>query len=181
MPFKETFLSSGHADATGEPFPRLMRERVFGPAGARDCTFEQPLPADRDEVLAFIPHPIPICADESAHTRASLPALKGKYDAVNIKLDKAGGLTEALAMAQEAHERGFSVMVGCMVATSLAIAPAMLVAQDAHRRQPDLLECVFGKEGRERANDEHHRERREDVLPPVGLVRVPPREHGAGG
>jgi L-Ala-D/L-Glu epimerase / N-acetyl-D-glutamate racemase len=74
---------------------------------------------------------LPICADESAHGLASLPALVGKYDAVNIKLDKTGGLTEALAMTQEAERLGFTVMVGCMVATSLAMAPAMLVAQRA--------------------------------------------------
>jgi L-alanine-DL-glutamate epimerase-like enolase superfamily enzyme len=73
----------------------------------------------------------PLCADESVHGRASLPALVGKYDAVNIKLDKTGGLTEALALAEEAERLGFSLMVGCMVATSLAMAPAMLVAQRA--------------------------------------------------
>ena len=92
---------------------------------------EQPLPEGRDEALARIKRPIPVCADESVHDRASLDALTGKYDAVNIKLDKAGGLTEALALAAEAERRGFAVMVGCMVATSLAMAPAMLVAQRA--------------------------------------------------
>ena len=92
---------------------------------------EQPLPADRDHALACIARPIPICADESVHGRASLSALVGRYDAVNIKLDKAGGLTEAFAMAKEAQRLGFDVMVGCMVATSLAMAPAMLVAQSA--------------------------------------------------
>jgi L-alanine-DL-glutamate epimerase-like enolase superfamily enzyme len=92
---------------------------------------EQPLPADRDELLARIDHVCPLCADESVHGRASLPALVGKYDAVNIKLDKTGGLTEALALAEEAERLGFSLMVGCMVATSLAMAPAMLVAQRA--------------------------------------------------
>ena len=75
--------------------------------------------------------PLPVCADESVHASASLAALIGKYDAVNIKLDKAGGLTEALAMSKEAERLGFAVMVGCMVATSLAMAPAMLVAQRA--------------------------------------------------
>ena len=75
--------------------------------------------------------PIPVCADESVHDRASLGALTGKYDAINVKLDKSGGLTEALALAAEAERRGFSIMVGCMVATSLAMAPAMLVAQRA--------------------------------------------------
>jgi L-Ala-D/L-Glu epimerase len=90
---------------------------------------EQPLPEGRDDALARIKRPIPVCADESVHDRASLAALGGKYDAINVKLDKAGGLTEALALAAEAEKRGFALMVGCMVATSLAMAPAMLVAQ----------------------------------------------------
>jgi L-alanine-DL-glutamate epimerase-like enolase superfamily enzyme len=92
---------------------------------------EQPLPEGGDEVLARIKRTIPVCADESVHDRASLDALAGKYDAVNVKLDKAGGLTEALALAGAAEQRGLAVMVGCMVATSLAMAPAMLVAQRA--------------------------------------------------
>ena len=100
-------------------------------ADAGVTLIEQPLPEGRDKALARIKRPIPVCADESVHDRASLDALTGKYDAVNIKLDKAGGLTEALALAAEAERRGFAVMVGCMVATSLAMAPAMLVAQRA--------------------------------------------------
>jgi L-alanine-DL-glutamate epimerase-like enolase superfamily enzyme len=92
---------------------------------------EQPLPEGGDEALARIKRTIPVCADESVHDRASLDALAGKYDAVNVKLDKAGGLTEALALAGAAEQRGLAVMVGCMVATSLAMAPAMLVAQRA--------------------------------------------------
>lgn len=92
---------------------------------------EQPLPAGNDDVLAAIRRPIPVCADESVHDRASLPQLRGKYDAVNIKLDKAGGLTEALAMAEMAEAFGFTLMVGSMVATSLAVAPAILLAQRA--------------------------------------------------
>jgi L-alanine-DL-glutamate epimerase-like enolase superfamily enzyme len=92
---------------------------------------EQPLPADRDEALARVPHPIPVCADEACHTRADLDRIAGKYDAINIKLDKAGGLTEALELAAMAKARGFKIMVGCMIGTSLAIAPAMLVAQQA--------------------------------------------------
>jgi L-Ala-D/L-Glu epimerase len=92
---------------------------------------EQPLPADNDAALASIARPIPVCADESVHDRASLAKLVGKYDAVNIKLDKTGGLTEALAMEREAERLGFSLMVGCMVATSLATAPAVLLAQRA--------------------------------------------------
>jgi L-alanine-DL-glutamate epimerase-like enolase superfamily enzyme len=92
---------------------------------------EQPLPEGHDAALAQIRRPIPVCADESVHDRASLDAITGKYDAINVKLDKAGGLTEALALAAEAERRGFDIMVGCMVATSLAMAPAMLVAQRA--------------------------------------------------
>jgi L-alanine-DL-glutamate epimerase-like enolase superfamily enzyme len=92
---------------------------------------EQPLPARRDSALSRIRRPIPVCADESVHDRDSLDALSGKYDAVNIKLDKTGGLTEALAMAEEAKRRGFALMVGCMVATSLSMAPALLLAQRA--------------------------------------------------
>ncbi len=100
-------------------------------ADAGVTLIEQPLPEGQDQALARNKRPIPVCADESVHDRASLDALAGKYDAVNIKLDKAGGLTEALALAAEAEQRGFALMVGCMVATSLAMAPAMLVAQRA--------------------------------------------------
>jgi L-alanine-DL-glutamate epimerase-like enolase superfamily enzyme len=89
---------------------------------------EQPLPEGKDEALARIKRAIPVCADESVHDRASLDRLAGKYDAINVKLDKAGGLTEALALADAAEQRGFAVMVGCMVATSLAMAPATLLA-----------------------------------------------------
>jgi L-alanine-DL-glutamate epimerase-like enolase superfamily enzyme len=92
---------------------------------------EQPLPAGDDEALIGMERPVPVCADESAHDRASLPGLKGKYDVVNIKLDKTGGLTEALALKQAALAEGYKVMVGCMVGSSLAMAPACLVAQGA--------------------------------------------------
>lgn len=92
---------------------------------------EQPLPAGADEALAHMPRPVPVCADESAHDCASLPALLGKYDVVNIKLDKTGGLTEALAMRRAAEAMGFQIMVGCMVGTSLGMAPAVLLAQGA--------------------------------------------------
>ena len=90
---------------------------------------EQPLPAGQDDMLAEIDRPLPVCADESCHDRASLPALKGKYDMINIKLDKAGGLTEALALKQAAIAEGYDVMVGCMVGSSLAMAPATILAQ----------------------------------------------------
>ena len=92
---------------------------------------EQPLPAGADEMLAEIARPIPVCADESCHDRHSLPDLAGKYDLVNIKLDKTGGLTEALALRGIAQLEGYGVMVGCMVGSSLAMAPAVLVAQGA--------------------------------------------------
>jgi L-Ala-D/L-Glu epimerase len=92
---------------------------------------EQPLPAGQDGMLAEIARPLPVCADESCHDRHSLPDLAGKYDMVNIKLDKTGGLTEAFALREAARAAGFRVMVGCMVGTSLAMAPAVLVAQGA--------------------------------------------------
>ncbi|MBI1181235.1 MAG: dipeptide epimerase [Alphaproteobacteria bacterium] len=92
---------------------------------------EQPLPAGDDEALVGFDSPVPLCADESVHTAADLDRLAGKYQAVNVKLDKAGGLTEALALSAAARARGMQVMVGCMLGTSLAMAPAALLAQDA--------------------------------------------------
>lgn len=92
---------------------------------------EQPLPAGQDDMLAEIARPLPVCADESCHDRASLAGLRGKYDLVNLKLDKTGGLTEALATRDAARAMGFGLMVGCMVGSSLAIAPAVLLAQGA--------------------------------------------------
>ena len=92
---------------------------------------EQPLPAGEDDALIGMARPVPVCADESCHDRASLPDLKGKYDVVNVKLDKTGGLTEALALRKAALAEGYDVMVGCMVGSSLAMAPATLVAQGA--------------------------------------------------
>ncbi len=107
-------------------------QRNFAACAAAGVTLiEQPLPEGHDALLARIERPVPVCADESVHDRASLDALSGKYDVVNIKLDKAGGLTEALALAQEAHRHGFAIMAGCMVATSLAMAPAVLIGQQA--------------------------------------------------
>ena len=111
--------------------PANLAQNLAACAGAGVTMVEQPLPAADDGALASIARPIPVCADESVHDRASLKSLVGKYDAVNIKLDKTGGLTEALAMAAEAARLGFGIMVGCMVATSLSMAPAMLVAQRA--------------------------------------------------
>ncbi|SMH40792.1 N-acetyl-D-Glu racemase DgcA [Maritimibacter sp. HL-12] len=111
------------AEAYADLAPHLIRLGVE--------LVEQPLPAGADDMLAEIARPLPVCADESCHDRASLPALRGKYDVINIKLDKTGGLTEALALRDAARAEGFRVMVGCMVGSSLAMAPAVLVAQGA--------------------------------------------------
>jgi L-alanine-DL-glutamate epimerase-like enolase superfamily enzyme len=92
---------------------------------------EQPLPADNDSALGRIERVVPVCADEACHDRASLARLKGLYDVVNVKLDKTGGMTEALALKAEAEAQGFGVMVGCMLGTSLSMAPAVVVAQGA--------------------------------------------------
>jgi L-alanine-DL-glutamate epimerase-like enolase superfamily enzyme len=89
---------------------------------------EQPFPADANNVLETLDHPIPVCADESCHTTADLPGLKKRYEVVNIKLDKTGGLTEALLLADGARRAGFKLLIGCMVCTSLGIAPARLLA-----------------------------------------------------
>ncbi len=91
---------------------------------------EQPLPAGKDEMLADVERPILVCADESVHHTGDLASLRDRYDAINIKLDKTGGLTEALAMKLEAQRLGFQIMLGCMVGTSLGMAPAVLLAQD---------------------------------------------------
>lgn len=92
---------------------------------------EQPVPASDDDVLDGLAPPVPICADEAAHTRADLDRVARRYQAVNVKLDKAGGLTEALAMAADVRARGLQLMIGCMVSTSLSIAPALMLAHDA--------------------------------------------------
>ncbi len=92
---------------------------------------EQPLPAGKDRPLGDLAHPVPVCADESCHDRASLAGIAGLYDAVNIKLDKTGGLSEALALRREALAAGYRIMIGCMIGTSLAMAPALLLAEDA--------------------------------------------------
>jgi L-Ala-D/L-Glu epimerase len=107
-------------------------ERLLAAAKAAGVELiEQPLPAGDDAALQHIARIVPVCADESVHDRASLSDIARRYDAVNIKLDKTGGLTEALATAAEARELGLRIMVGCMVATSLAMAPALLLAQHA--------------------------------------------------
>jgi L-Ala-D/L-Glu epimerase len=111
------------ADIYANLAPHLVRMGV--------ALVEQPLPAGADDMLAEIARPLPVCADESCHDRHSLAALKGKYDMVNIKLDKTGGLTEALALKSQAMAENYALMVGCMVGSSLAMAPATLIAQGA--------------------------------------------------
>jgi L-alanine-DL-glutamate epimerase-like enolase superfamily enzyme len=109
----------------------LWDEAMSACVSAGVTLIEQPLPADADDALARLPRPVPVCADETAHTSADVPRLAALYDAVNIKLDKTGGLTEALRMAAAADAAGLKLMVGCMLATSLAMAPAVLLAQTA--------------------------------------------------
>ena len=109
------------ADVYADLAPRLVAMGV--------ALVEQPLPVGADDMLAEIARPLPVCADESCHDRESLPGLRGKYDVVNIKLDKTGGLTEALALRDQAQRMGFGIMVGCMVGSSLAMAPATILAQ----------------------------------------------------
>ena len=141
-----------------------LRENLTACADAGVMLIEQPLSADNDAELQYVSHPIPICADESVHDRASLVGLVGKYDAVNIKLDKSGGLTEALALASRAAEMGFMLMTGCMVSTSLAIAPAILVAQRA--RVVDLDGALLL--ARDRPNGLHYH--RGTVYPPEAAL-----------
>lgn len=108
----------------------LVRHMAIA-AECRVSLIEQPLPAGSDGMLADIVRPVPVCADESLHTRADLDRLRSRYDAINIKLDKTGGLSEAILLKEDAQKLGFQIMVGCMVGTSLAMAPAVLLAQGA--------------------------------------------------
>jgi len=119
------------SDANEAWNPANLEQNLAACAAAGVTLVEQPLPAGQDELLARIRRPVAVCADESVHDRASLEGLRARYDAVNIKLDKSGGLTEALAMADAAQALGFEIMVGCMVATSLSMAPAMLLTPQA--------------------------------------------------
>jgi len=118
-------------DANEAWTPSDLERNLAACAQARVTLVEQPLPSGWDDMLGRIRRPVRVCADESVHDRKSLEGLRGRYDAVNIKLDKTGGLTEALAMADAAKALGFDIMVGCMVATSLAMAPAMLLTAQA--------------------------------------------------
>jgi L-Ala-D/L-Glu epimerase len=119
------------ADANESSRPNKVERLLAAAAEANVELVEQPLPAQEDAMLERIVRAVPVCADESVHDRATLGTIAARYDVVNIKLDKTGGLTEALATAALARQLGLKLMVGCMVATSLAMAPALLVAQDA--------------------------------------------------
>jgi len=124
---------------------------------------EQPFPADADGVLETLDHPIPICADESCHTTADLPHLKNRYEMVNVKLDKTGGLTEALRLTEHAREAGFKLLIGCMVCTSLGIAPARLLASAADYVDLDSPLILAG--------DRHHAVPYDNCR-----IGIPPRE-----
>src|SRR5205807_3293727 len=115
------------------------------------------------EVLETLDHPIPICADESCHTTADLPRLKNRYEVINVKLDKTGGFTEALQLCQRARENGFKLLIGCMVCTSLSIAPARLLASNADWVDLDGLLLL--------ARDRDHPVPYED-----GRIGIPPRQ-----
>jgi len=119
------------ADANEAWTPRQFEELAPQLAELGVEMIEQPLPADRDEVLAELEHPISVCADESCHTSEDVEWLRGRYDLVNIKLDKTGGLTEALRLQAAARKAGLGIMVGCMVGTSLGVAPAIMLATTA--------------------------------------------------
>src|SRR6266404_9759291 len=115
-------------DANESWSPSHYRENVPALNGLGVELIEQPFPANADEVLQELDHPIPVCADESCHTSVDLPRLTNRYEVLNVKLDKTGGLTEALLLSERARKAGFKLLMGCMVSTSLAIAPARLLA-----------------------------------------------------
>jgi L-alanine-DL-glutamate epimerase-like enolase superfamily enzyme len=135
--------------------PALKRLRVE--------LIEQPFPSDADEVLETLDHPVPVCADESCHTSADLSRLTNRYEALNIKLDKTGGLTEALLLTKRARESGFKLLLGCMVCTSLGIAPARLL--------PSATDYVDLDGPLLLAGDRHH-----GLSYHVGKIGIPPRE-----
>jgi L-alanine-DL-glutamate epimerase-like enolase superfamily enzyme len=150
-------------DANESWSPSHYREMVSALRGLGVELIEQPFPAAADDALESLDRPVPVCADESCHTTADLPRLVNRYDAINVKLDKTGGLTEALLLTERARELGFKILVGCMVCTSLGIAPARLLvgATDyADLDGPLLL-----------AGDRHH-----PLLYDAGRIGLPVRE-----
>ena len=124
---------------------------------------EQPFPANADEVLEDLDRPIPICADESCHTSADLSRLTNRYDMINVKLDKTGGLTQALQLSERAREAGFKLLIGCMVGTSLSMAPARVLASTADYVDLDSPLLL--------ARDRDH-----PLLYENGRIGIPPRE-----
>jgi L-alanine-DL-glutamate epimerase-like enolase superfamily enzyme len=119
-------------DANESWSPEHYREVVPALKQSGVELIEQPFPAHADEVLETLAHPIPVCADESCHTTADLPRLTNRYEVINVKLDKTGGLTEALRLCERARESGFKLLIGCMVCTSLGIAPARFLSSFAN-------------------------------------------------
>jgi L-alanine-DL-glutamate epimerase-like enolase superfamily enzyme len=150
-------------DANESWSPVHYREVVPDLRGLGIELIEQPFPADADDILETLDHPVPVCADESCHTTADLPRLVNRYDAINIKLDKTGGLTEALLLAERARERGLKLLIGCMACTSLGIAPARLLAGAGDHIDLDGPLLLAG--------DRHHRLSYE-----AGKVGLPSRE-----
>jgi L-Ala-D/L-Glu epimerase len=150
-------------DANESWSPSHYRENVPALNGLGVELIEQPFPATADEVLETLDHPIPVCADESCHTSADLPRLTNRYEVLNIKLDKTGGLTEALLLTERARQAGFKLMMGCMVCTSLGIAPARLLASATDYVDLDGPLLLAG--------DRHHRLFYQD-----GRIGIPPQE-----
>ena len=150
-------------DANESWSPSHYRKIVPALSGLGVELIEQPFPADADEVLETLDHPVPVCADESCHTSADLPRLTNRYEMLNVKLDKTGGLTEALLLTERARRGEFKLLMGCMVCTSLGIAPARLLASVTDYADLDGPLLLAG--------DRHHR------LPyQNGRIGTPPRQ-----
>jgi len=150
-------------DANESWSPSHYRENVPALNGLGVELIEQPFPADADDVLETLDHPVPVCADESCHTSVDLPRLTNRYDAINVKLDKTGGLTEALLLTEHAREAGFKLLIGCMVCSSLGIAPARLLASATDYVDLDGPLLLAG--------DRHYR-----LCYQHGKIGMPPRE-----
>jgi L-Ala-D/L-Glu epimerase len=150
-------------DANESWSPSHYREIVPALKGLGVELIEQPFPSDADEVLETLDHPVLVCADESCHTSADLPRLMNRYEVVNVKLDKTGGLTEALRLSERAREDGFKLLIGCMVCTSLGIAPARLLASATDYVDLDGPLLLAG--------DRHH-----GLSYHGGKIGIPPRE-----
>lgn len=150
-------------DANESWSPSHYREIVSALRGLGVELIEQPFPADADDALESLDHPVSVCADESCHTTADLPRLVNRYDAINVKLDKTGGLTEALLLTERAREHGFKILVGCMVCTSLGIAPARLLVGETDYADLDGPLLLAG--------DRHHR-----LLYEEGKISLPSGE-----